>query len=62
MHFGDHLSLKSKSNLSNILLLNICLRLGDKKLLSVLQAFTTIAKQAMPFGDRLLLKKRQQFQ
>jgi hypothetical protein len=45
--------------LSNILLLNICWRLGDEKSLGVLQAFITIAKQAMPFGNHLLLKKQQ---
>jgi hypothetical protein len=43
--------------LSNISLLNICWRLGDEQLLSVLQAFITIAKQAMPFGDYVSLKK-----
>jgi hypothetical protein len=43
--------------LSNILSLNICWQLGDEQLLSALQAFITIAKQAMPFGDSVLLNK-----
>jgi hypothetical protein len=43
--------------LSNILSLNICWQLGNEQLLSVSQAFNTIAKQAMPFGNHLSLKK-----
>jgi hypothetical protein len=35
MPFGDHLSLKSESDFSNILLLNLCWRLGEEQSLSV---------------------------
>jgi hypothetical protein len=35
MPFVGHLSLKSESNLSNILSLNICWQLGDEQLLSI---------------------------
>jgi hypothetical protein len=35
MNFGDHQLLKSEIDLSNILSLNICWRLGDEQSLSV---------------------------
>jgi hypothetical protein len=47
MPFGDRLSLKSESNLSNILLLNICWRLGDEQSLSVRELILPIAKHLL---------------
>jgi hypothetical protein len=52
---------KSESDLGNILSLNLCWRLGEEQSLSDSRAFTTIATQAMPFGDHLSLKGESDF-
>jgi hypothetical protein len=52
---------KSESDLGNILSLNLCWRLWRRTIAKCSRAFTTIAKQAMPFGDHLSLKSESDF-
>jgi hypothetical protein len=58
MPFGDHLSLKSESDFSNILSLNLCWRLGEQQSLSVREHFIISLNIDWRFGDLLSLKQK----
>jgi hypothetical protein len=47
MPFGDHLSLKSESNFSNILSLNLCWRLGEEQSLSTRELVLSLNKRCL---------------
>jgi hypothetical protein len=57
MPFGDHLSLKSESNFSNILSLNLCWRLGEQQSLSIRELVLSLNID-WRFGDLLSLKQK----
>ncbi len=59
MPFGDHLSLKSESDFSTILSLNLCWRLGKEQLLSVGEHLLISLNIDWRLSDLLLLKQKQ---